>query len=203
MARRATNAPEKPYKPLVTNSDRLAGVYERYKASGVAAHLAYGNRFVPGTGQTEQPQIMFIGDAPTLTESRYGRSGVGYHRVLHELLTPTDIGLHDVFITHLMKYRPKRPRALRPGEILTCRPYLNDEIMILKPRVIVCWSTVVARYWEPTTTMARDHGRTIALHPDSGSTIVAMFHPGNILLNPGARKTLARDMNIIKEIIQT
>ena len=204
MARRALDAPTRPYKPLKGKRDHLNDIYARYRQSSAARHLAHGSRFVPGEGSID-PTVLFVAEFPSANEAHYARSGVGYLHVLLNLIQPIGLEIHDVHITHLAKYRPKNPRRLRPVETSESVVYLHEEIRLLAPKVIVPWGITTTKALLPAVeSLAHTHG-VAHVNPSKvhcgGATIVPSFHPALVLGNPSIRKVLTADMNIIKENI--
>ena len=92
---------------------------------------------VPGEGP-EDAQIMFIGEAPGFHEDRQGRPFVGAAgRFLDQLLESIGIKREEVYICNVIKCRPPGNRDPLADEIKACAPYLDRQIEIIKPRLIV------------------------------------------------------------------
>ena len=95
------------------------------------------NKAVLGEGNLNA-SIMFIGEAPGYTEDLKGRPFVGRAgKVLDELLTGINIKREDVYLGNLIKHRPKKNRDPRADEINACAPYLNRQIQIIKPKIVI------------------------------------------------------------------
>ena len=91
---------------------------------------------VPGEGQLSA-KIMFIGEAPGRSEDEKGRPFVGAAgRILDELLKKAGIERSEVFITNIVKCRPPNNRVPKEDELTACRPYLDRQIALIKPKVI-------------------------------------------------------------------
>ena len=91
---------------------------------------------VPGEGQLSA-KIMFIGEAPGRSEDEKGRPFVGAAgRILDELLKKAGIERSQVFITNIVKCRPPNNRVPKEDELTACRPYLDRQIALIKPKVI-------------------------------------------------------------------
>ncbi len=92
---------------------------------------------VPGEGPSNA-QVMFIGEAPGFNEDQQGRPFVGAAgHFLEELLGSAGIKRADVFITNVVKCRPPNNREPLPAEISACRKYLERQIALLQPRLVV------------------------------------------------------------------
>ena len=92
---------------------------------------------VPGEGSAKS-KIMLIGEAPGRSEDAQGRPFVGAAgKFLGELLSEISVSREDVFITNVVKCRPPGNRALKSLEVQTCTPYLDRQMRIIKPKIIV------------------------------------------------------------------
>ena len=155
-------------------------------------------RAVPGEGPPDA-QIMFIGEAPGFHEDRQGRPFVGAAgKFLDELLASIGLKREDVFIGNVIKCRPPGNRDPRPDEISACRPYLDKQIELIRPRIIVTLGRFsMARYF-PGASISRIHGRP----KQSGGVIYyPMFHPAAALHQPRWRPMIEEDMKQIPKLL--
>ena len=91
---------------------------------------------VPGEGQISA-KIMFIGEAPWRSEDEKGKPFVGAAgRILDNVLKKAGIERSQVFITNIVKCRPPNNRVPEEDELIACRPYLDRQIALIKPKVI-------------------------------------------------------------------
>ncbi|MCK5056349.1 MAG: uracil-DNA glycosylase [Candidatus Aminicenantes bacterium] len=98
--------------------------------------------YVPGEGSAE-PGIIFIGEGPGETEDNLGRPFVGRAgELLDKLIDRMGYSRETVFIGNIVKCRPPGNRNPLPEEVAACKPYLESQIDILKPKVIVCLGKV-------------------------------------------------------------
>ncbi|MCI0561232.1 MAG: uracil-DNA glycosylase, partial [Nitrososphaera sp.] len=94
------------------------------------------NNAVPGEGQLSA-KIMFIGEAPGRSEDEKGRPFVGAAgKILDELLKKAGIERPQVFITNVVKCRPPGNRVPEDDEVAACKPYLDRQVALIRPRVI-------------------------------------------------------------------
>lgn len=136
---------------------------------------------VPGEGPENAP-ILLIGEGPGAQEDRQGRPFVGRSGALLEKLLAS-IGLRrgDVFIANVVKCRPPENRDPLPDEIAACQPYLDRQVELLRPRLILTLGRIsMARYF-PGQSITRIHGQ-ICWVDDVG--YAPMFHPAAALRNP-------------------
>ena len=159
---------------------------------------------VPGEGSSS-PDIMFIGEAPGFHEDRQGRPFVGpAGKLLEELLRSIGLGRQDVYITNMVKCRPLNNRDPLPGEIETCRQYLDRQIEILKPRVIVTLGRYSLSKFFPKESISKVRGRP---RKWDGITIFPMYHPAAALRQARLKDVLQEDFKrlpgLVKEGVQS
>src|SRR3989338_2730743 len=92
---------------------------------------------VPGSGNPNA-DVMFIGEGPGKNEDLQGEPFVGAAgKFLEELLACINMKRQDVFITNVVKCRPPGNRDPEPEEVATCYPYLEKQVALIKPKLIV------------------------------------------------------------------
>ncbi len=154
---------------------------------------------VPGEGP-ENAEIMFIGEAPGYHEDRLGRPFVGAAgKFLEELLASINLRREDVYICNVVKCRPPNNRDPLPNEIEACRPYLDRQIELIKPRLIVTLGRHSMARFFPKAMISKIHG----VPKKVGDTIVLpLFHPAAALHQPKYRSDIERDMLKIPQILE-
>lgn len=155
-------------------------------------------KVVPGEG-AENADIMFIGEAPGWHEDQQGRPFVGQAgQFLEKLLASINLKRSQVFIANVIKCRPPDNRDPLPTEIQNCKPWLDKQIELLKPKMIVTLGRYsMARYF-PGKTISKVHGT--ALKQD-GIIYFAMYHPAAALHQGSLRKDIEADMLKIPQLI--
>lgn len=159
---------------------------------------------VPGEGSLDAV-VMFIGEAPGYWEDVKGRPFVGAAgKFLDELLAKIGLARRDVYITNVLKSRPPENRDPRPSEIQACTPYLDRQIKIIKPKIIVTlgrhsMSYILSKLGFETRGITRVHGRVYDEELlDLKVHIIPTFHPAAALYNPKYKDALERDFQVIK-----
>jgi uracil-DNA glycosylase len=144
-------------------------------------------RPVPGEGNPDSP-ILFIGEAPGRNEDLQGRPFVGLSGKLLEKTLYDTLGLQrsDVFITNIVKYRPPDNRDPTPEEIESCRDWLDRQIAIISPQIIVTLGRFSMAKFIPDVTISKIHGqpRTIQFpiaNCQLSITVYPMYHPAAAL----------------------
>ena len=161
--------------------------------------LAQGrDRAVPGEGP-EDAQIMFIGEAPGYHENRLGRPFVGAAgKFLDKLLASIDMQRDDVYICNVIKCRPPNNRDPLPNEVRACQPYLDQQVELIKPRLIITLGRHSMSQYFPKATISKIHG----VPKNLGDVIVLpFFHPAAALHQPKYRADIERDFLKIPRIL--
>ncbi len=159
---------------------------------------------VPGEGSLDA-SLIFVGEAPGYWEDVKGSPFVGAAgKLLDELLASIDLKRLDVYITNVVKHRPPANRDPRPDEVETCAPYLDRQIQIIKPEIIVTLGrhstihilskgNIVVR--GITEVRGQIHIQKLL---NRNVKIIPTFHPAAALYNPKYRSALEKDFQTIK-----
>ena len=153
---------------------------------------------VPGEGP-ENAEIVFIGEGPGFHEDRQGRPFIGAAgNYLNELLEQNGLKREQVYITNIVKCRPPGNRDPQPEEIETCRPYLDRQIELIRPRLIITLGRYSMQRYFPGASISRIHGQPKRV----GNVIYyPMFHPAAALHQPRWRDLVEEDMKKIPDLL--
>ncbi|MCD6528785.1 uracil-DNA glycosylase [Candidatus Bathyarchaeota archaeon] len=164
---------------------------------------------VPGEGNLDA-QVMFIGEAPGYWEDLKGRPFVGAAgRLLDELLSNIGLERSDVYIGNVVKHRPPGNRDPKPDEIEACTPYLDRQIRIIQPKIIVTlgrhstgyiFSKVGLNFHGITGVRGRVYSKSLFGMPVQ---ILPMFHPAAALYNPNYKAALIEDFKRLKDLLRS
>jgi uracil-DNA glycosylase len=151
----------------------------------------YRNRVVPGEG-AEAADIMFIGEAPGWHEDQQGRPFVGpAGKFLDELLASIGLQRAQVYIANVIKCRPQGNRDPLPMEIQNCRVWLERQIEIISPKLIVTLGRYSMAMFFPGKSISKVHG-TAQKRDDV--LYYAMYHPAAALHQGSLRQEIEADM---------
>ncbi len=146
-------------------------------------------------------ELVFCGEAPGFDEDRSGRPFVG---AAGELLTAMiERGLRmrreDVYILNTLKCRPPRNRAPLPIEVSACRPFLEEQLAVIRPKVIVPMGNHAVRaVLGESPGITRIRGQVIdAL----GVKVIPTFHPSYLLRNPAAKRDTWLDLQTVMKVL--
>ena len=158
----------------------------------------YRTKVVPGEG-SEDADLLFIGEAPGWHEDQQGRPFVGpAGQFLDQLLTSIGLRREEVYIANVIKCRPPQNRDPLPAEIQSCSKWLDRQIEIIQPQMIVTLGRYsLARYFS-NQSISKIHGKP----RKSGDVIYyPMYHPAAALHQGSLRRTIEEDMLRIPQIL--
>lgn len=163
---------------------------------------------VPGDGNP-QSRIVFIGEAPGASEDEEGKPFVGAAGKLLNSLIKDILGLErsQVYITNVVKCRPPNNRDPQEDEILACSDYLDSEIQIIKPKIVVTLgrhstSYIFNKANIKFTSITKVRGREFHAKVFGFDVIILpTYHPAAALYNPRLREELEKDFMKIREIL--
>jgi uracil-DNA glycosylase family 4 len=154
---------------------------------------------VPGVGPSNA-EIMFIGEAPGFHEDQQGLPFVGAAGdFLDELLESIGLKRAEVFIANVIKCRPPGNRDPLPEEIEACKPYLDRQIELIQPQLVVTLGRFSMARAFPKARISRIHGQPRKI---GGVIYYPMYHPAAALHQPSLRPTVEEDMRRIPELIE-
>jgi uracil-DNA glycosylase len=154
---------------------------------------------VPGEGPLDA-EVMLIGEAPGANEDQQGRPFVGQAgKFLEELLAAADLRREDVYICNVLKCRPPGNRDPQPDEIAACKDYLDEQIEIVDPLLVVTLGRYSMARWFPQQTISRIHGRFRILE---GRYYVPMYHPAAALHQQNLREVILEDFRALPAILK-
>ena len=154
-----------------------------------------------GTGN-ENARLMFIGEAPGQKEDESGIPFVGAAgKLLNKYLDAVGISREDVYIANILKCRPPKNRDPLPAEEDMCIGYLRDQVLSIRPKVIVCLGRISAmRIIKPDFKITAEHGKWF---DKNGYSVCAVYHPAALLRDPRKKDEMLADMMAIKERIDS
>ncbi len=155
-------------------------------------------RVVPGEG-AENAEIMFIGEAPGYNEDQQGRPFVGQAgQFLDRLLLSINLNRQKVYIANVIKCRPPDNRDPLPTEIQNCSGWLESQISVIKPKMIVTLGRYSMAKYFPGKSISKVHGTVVKR---DGVIYFAMYHPAAALHQGNLRQDIEADMQKIPKLI--
>lgn len=158
---------------------------------------------VPGEGNPNA-DIMFIGEGPGKSEDAQGVPFVGAAgKFLDELLAEIGMKRSDVFITNVVKCRPPENRDPKDDEIAVCWPYLEEQVRLIKPKLIITLGRHAMNRFLPGLKISQVHGQAKRYKGVGTEKQVyfPMYHPAVALYNGSYRDILKADMRKIPKLL--
>jgi uracil-DNA glycosylase len=185
--------------------DHIAALSWSDFAADVDACTACGlcrtrNKSVPGVGDVHA-EWMFIGEAPGAEEDARGEPFVGQAgRLLDNMLAALGLARgRNVYIANVLKCRPPNNRTPEPRETDACRPYLERQVALIRPKLIVALGKSAASLLLDTdATIASLRGRAHRYH---GVPLVVTYHPAYLLRNLPDKAKAWEDMLLARRIV--
>ncbi|MBI2765035.1 MAG: uracil-DNA glycosylase [Chloroflexi bacterium] len=173
-------------------------LYDRVRGCVRCSLGTMRTRAVPGEGPLDA-EVMFIGEAPGVNEDKQGRPFVGAAGgFLEELLAAAGLRRGEVYITNVLKCRPPGNRDPRPEEIEACRDYLDEQIDLIDPLVIVTLGRFSMAKFFPGQSISRIHGQPKEV---AGRFYVPMYHPAAALHQANLRDVIVADFAKLQALL--
>jgi len=149
----------------------------------------------------DNARLMIIAEAPGAKEDELGRPFVGRSGELLTKMIENAIAIkrESVYISNIIKCRPPNNRNPNSDEAAACLPFLEKQIEIIKPEIILCLGSVSFHYLSDSAlSISKARGRVFDFR---GIKLVPSFHPSYLLRNPSAKKEAYFDMLLIKALL--
>jgi DNA polymerase len=159
---------------------------------------------VPGDGSAEA-EIMFIGEGPGQKENELGIPFVGAAgKFLDEMLETIKLKREEVYIANVVKCRPPANRDPLPEESEACWPWLEKQIEIIDPKLIVTLGRHSMERFLPNQKISQIHGKAMRRNiPGLGTRVFyALYHPAAALYNGSMRTILIQDFKQIPKVLK-
>ena len=192
--------PSKPIPRTSKPAASLEAIERLVKDCTLCPLYKTATRHVFGEGDP-RASLMFIGEAPGRDEDQQGRPFVGAAgQLLTKMIEAMGLKREQVYIANVLKHRPPENRVPEPNEMEACKPYLLEQIALIKPRVICTLGAVATKaLLGPEIAITKVRGSRQLFE---GITLVPTFHPAYLLRNPDAKKDVWKDLKVVMEILR-
>ena len=156
---------------------------------------------VPGEGATPA-EVMFVGEAPGRNEDEQGRPFIGQAgQYLESILFSISVPRENVFISNIIHCRPPGNRDPKPAEIKACAKWLNLELDIVQPRIVVALGAFAISHFlgAGAGTVEHLHGRPVEV---DGRIILPAYHPAAALRNTNLIRMCQEDFQVLRGLIR-
>jgi len=178
---------------------KLSELYREIESCQLCEALATTrNKVVPGSGN-ENAQIVFIGEAPGYHEDQQGLPFVGQAgQFLDYLLNSINLQRSDVYICNVIKCRPPGNRDPLPTEIKNCQKWLDRQLELISPKIIVTLGRYSLAKFFPGETIGKVHGKE---RKQDNIIYFPMYHPAAALHQQSLRQTIEEDIKRIPSLL--
>jgi len=188
----------------MSNQSQLTKLNSEMSQCTKCALRAGCQRVVFGSGNPEA-EIMLIGEAPGKKEDELGIPFMGSTgRILDKMLEGIKIKREDVYLSNICKCRPPENRDPLPAEITRCAPWLEEQIKIIKPKIIVTLGRFALNYFLPEAKISQVHGEITELKiPKIGNQkLFPLHHPAAARINRKTRAIFTEDFQKIPSVLK-
>ena len=155
-----------------------------------------------GVGRRDA-KLMVIGEAPGAEEDRQGEPFVGpAGQLLNAMLRAIGLRREDVYIANILKCRPPNNRDPRPEEAATCTPYLNRQIELIRPRVMLAVGRIASQWLLQTESPIGRLRGTVSRYGDAGIPLVVTYHPAYLLRSPHDKAKAWQDLCLVRDLVE-
>lgn len=181
--------------PSGSKTEKLKRLEEEFRNCQLCGLCQTRTKLVFGSGNPDA-QLMFIGEAPGYDEDQQGLPFVGAAgQLLTKIIEAMKLKREDVYIANCLKCRPPGNRNPLPTEIIACKPILMRQVEIIQPKIICALGKFAAQtLLDSTEPITRMRGKFFDWN---GIKLMPTFHPAYLLRNPGDKKLVWQDVQII------
>jgi DNA polymerase len=179
--------------------DTLDAIAERIRTTYCCDLCPKRINAVPGEGNP-RAKLVLVGEGPGATEDATGRPFVGQAgKLLDDILEAIDLPREKVYITNVVKCRPPQNRKPLPDEVAACMPYLQRQLELLRPKVILALGGTAG---EALLGVKKSLGELRGkVHRFNGIPLVVTYHPAALLRNPNWKKPTWDDVRIARQLL--
>jgi uracil-DNA glycosylase family 4 len=154
-----------------------------------------------GTGNPHA-KLMIIGEAPGFHEDQQGEPFVGRAgQLLTAMIKSIGFERKDVYIANILKCRPPNNRDPLPNEVETCTEYLNEQIRLVNPSILLAVGKVAAHYLLKSKSSMESLRKTQHRYLESNIPLIVTYHPAYLLRSPSDKKKAFADLQFTQQLI--
>jgi DNA polymerase len=182
-------------QPIPTDFDSLEALAASIASCRSCGLCQQRRMAVPGEGNGDSPDILFVGEGPGEEEDAQGRPFVGKAgQLLDRMIEAMGYRRDELFIANVVKCRPPQNRKPLPEEMAMCRPYLSQQIRLIQPKIIIgLGGTAMEGLLGRPVGITRMRG---TWQEYEGIKLMPTFHPAYLLRNPARKKETWADLRM-------
>lgn len=154
-----------------------------------------------GTG-SHQAKLMIIGEAPGFYEDQQGKPFVGCAgQLLTAMIKAMGYTRDEVYIANILKCRPPNNRDPNAEEVATCTPFLQQQIALLQPQLLLAVGRIAAHYLLDTKKTLESLRNKIHTFGERQTPLIITYHPAYLLRNPADKRKAYADLQFIQKTL--
>lgn len=187
----------------MTKAEKLKQIAGRVAKCTRCSLYKRANKPVPGDGNPDA-EVMFIGEGPGYHEDQQGLPFVGAAgKLLDNLLQSIKLARKEVFIGNVIKHRPPGNRDPLPEEIEACHSFLDEQIQIIEPKIIVTLGRFSMNKFLPGEKISQIHGQARFVDfLGKRYIVIPMYHPAAALRSGKIMEEIKKDFQKIKKFLE-
>jgi uracil-DNA glycosylase len=197
----APPSPENPENPEDTERSSQLATLAAAAAGCTRCRLSEGRTKVVFGSGNPSAELMFVGEGPGADEDRQGLPFVGAAgELLTRIIQAIDRTREEVYIANVVKCRPPGNRDPQPDEVAACRGYLDQQIALVRPRVLVALGRIAAQtLLGNDAPIGRLRGQWFRVQ---GIPTMVTYHPAALLRNPALKRPTWEDMQQVRDFLR-
>jgi uracil-DNA glycosylase family 4 len=151
----------------------------------------------------KQAKLMIIGEAPGFYEDQQGEPFVGRAgQLLTAMINSIGFERNQVYIANIIKCRPPSNRDPQPEEVSTCTPYLDQQIALVQPHLLLAVGRIAAHYLLKTKSSLESLRNKVHHYAYQDTPLIVTYHPAYLLRKPADKKKAFTDLQFIQKKLQ-
>ena len=148
----------------------------------------------------QQADLLIVGEAPGANEDKQGEPFVGRAgQLLNNMLYAIGLQREDIYIANILKCRPPNNRDPRPEEVALCTPFLERQITLLEPKIILALGRIAAHFLLGSTeSLGKMRGREFSYRD---TPLLVSYHPAYLLRSPREKRKSLQDLLQLKKYL--
>lgn len=139
--------------------------------------------------------LMIIGEAPGFHEDQQGEPFVGRAgQLLTAMIKSMGLAREDVYIANILKCRPPNNRDPQPEEVALCTQYLDQQIALVKPRLLLAVGRIASHYLLKTKSSLESLRNKLHAYGDTHTPLIVTYHPAYLLRSPKDKQKAYKDL---------
>jgi len=188
-------------KDTQTSCQDLAALKKTVAACTACGLHQTRTQTVFGVGN-KNARLMIIGEAPGFHEDQQGEPFVGRAgQLLTAMIRAIGFDRHEVYIANILKCRPPENRDPTTTEVQTCTPFLNQQIALVQPHLLLAVGRIAAHYLLQTKSSLESLRNQLHHYGEAKTPLVITYHPAYLLRSPGDKKKAFLDLQVVRGML--